>query len=280
MTLSPEPEQDVPEFDPPVPGPPELKPKNTDLITRTISAVAMIFIAAVALYLGGTAFWLLLAIGAVGMQHEWAALVNRPKHRKLAMLTLFVPISILSPFADGPGFLALGMIVGAAAFVGVVDRSFALASGLLYAGLPVLGLLYLRGDENGLTITFWAMALVWATDIGAYFAGRTIGGPKLAPVVSPNKTWAGLIGGMSAALMLGFAMHIIVNLPLFLALASPVLATLAQCGDLLESGMKRRAGLKDSGTLIPGHGGILDRVDGLVPVAIVTGLTVAIVEYL
>ena len=268
------------EFDPPVPGPPELKRGNADIATRTVSGIIMITIAAIALYLGGAAFWLLLAIGAVGMQHEWAGLVQRPRHRKLAMLALFVPLSIMSPFADGPGFLGLGMIIGAAAFVSVVDRGFALAAGIIYAGFPVLGLLYLRGDEDGLTIAFWAMALVWATDIGAYFAGRSIGGPKLAPVISPNKTWAGLIGGMVAALGLGLAMHSAVDLPVFLALASPVLAALAQCGDLLESGMKRRSGLKDSGTLIPGHGGILDRVDGLVPVAIVAGLTVAIVEYL
>ncbi len=252
---------------------------GNDLTVRAISGAVMIAIAAIAIYLGGHAFWFLLAIGAVAMQHEWAGLVQSPQHRKLSMLALFVPISIMSPFAAGPGFLALGLIAAAAVFVMVIERGWALASGVIYCGLPVLALLYLRGDpEDGLLLALWAMALVWATDIGAYFAGRSIGGPKLAPAISPNKTWAGLIGGMVAALATGFAMHFYAGLPFFLVVASPVLAVLAQCGDLLESGMKRKAGLKDSSNLIPGHGGVLDRVDGLVPVAIVAGATVAILQ--
>ncbi len=255
-------------------------PRKNDLALRTISGIAMVAIAATALYLGGNAFWFLLAVGAVAMQYEWAGLVQRIKNRKLSMLALFVPLSIMSPLADGPGFLGLGLIVAAFLFVCVVERGTALASGLLYAGLPVLGLLYLRNSEDGLILAFWAMAIVWATDIGAYFAGRTIGGAKLAPAISPNKTWAGLIGGMVAALVTGMLFHHYLALPFILAISSPVLAALAQCGDLLESGMKRQAGLKDSGDLIPGHGGILDRVDGLVPVAIVAGLTVAVLRYI
>ncbi|WP_164116886.1 phosphatidate cytidylyltransferase [Sphingorhabdus sp. Alg239-R122] len=256
------------------------KVQKSDLGLRVISGVAMGVIALTALYLGGNAFWLLLAIGAVAMQHEWAALVERSKNRKLAMLALFVPISIMSPLAAGPSFLALGLIVAAFLFVCAVERGAALASGIFYAGLPVLGLLYLRASEDGLILAFWAMAIVWATDIGAYFAGRAIGGPKLAPSISPNKTWAGLVGGMAAALVTGLLFHIYAGLPAVLAFASPILAALAQCGDLLESGMKRKAGLKDSGNLIPGHGGILDRVDGLVPVAIVAAMIVAALRFI
>ncbi|RYY38980.1 MAG: phosphatidate cytidylyltransferase, partial [Sphingomonadales bacterium] len=122
---------------------------------------------------------------------------------------------------------------------------------------------------------FWAMALVWACDIGAYFAGRTIGGPKLMPSVSPNKTWAGLVGGVSAAAVFGLVLTMW-GLPMLLALATPVLAVLAQAGDLYESHLKRRAGVKDSGSVLPGHGGVLDRLDGLVPVAPVAALLVLI----
>ena len=163
-------------------------------------------------------------------------------------------------------------------FVVIVTRAPTLALGVLYAGLPVFGLIVLRRQigvlpvgghrfVEGLVFTAWALALVWATDIGAYFAGRTIGGPKLWPAVSPNKTWAGLIGGVAAASLFGAAMHGWAGLPLRLTLATPVLAVLAQGGDLYESWLKRRAGVKDSGKLLPGHGGVMDRLDGLVPVA-------------
>ncbi|HKT75921.1 MAG TPA: phosphatidate cytidylyltransferase, partial [Sphingobium sp.] len=120
---------------------------------------------------------------------------------------------------------------------------------------------------SGLLLAFWALSLVWATDVGAYFAGRAIGGPKLAPRVSPSKTWAGLAGGVLAALVLGFLLHRFAGLPIQLAAASGLLAVAAQLGDLLESHMKRRAGVKDSGTLLPGHGGVMDRLDGVVAAA-------------
>jgi phosphatidate cytidylyltransferase len=117
---------------------------------------------------------------------------------------------------------------------------------------------------------------VWATDIGAYFAGRSFGGPKVAPKISPNKTWSGLIGGMVGALLLGGALCSYADLPLHLALASPALAVIAQAGDFFESWMKRRAGVKDSGALIPGHGGVLDRLDGVVTALPVAALLVGL----
>ena len=101
-------------------------------------------------------------------------------------------------------------------------------------------------------------------------------GPKLEPTISPNKTWAGLIGGVVAAALVGLAMHVAYGLPLRLTLATPILAVLAQAGDLYESHLKRRAGVKDSGSIIPGHGGVLDRLDGLVPVAPVAALLVVL----
>jgi phosphatidate cytidylyltransferase len=117
---------------------------------------------------------------------------------------------------------------------------------------------------------------VWACDIGAFFAGRAIGGPKLAPRLSPNKTWAGLGGGVLAASVLALLLHRFEGLPLRLTLATPLLAAFAQAGDLFESWLKRQAGVKDSGNILPGHGGILDRLDGLVPVAPVAALLVAL----
>jgi phosphatidate cytidylyltransferase len=110
----------------------------------------------------------------------------------------------------------------------------------------------------------WLFLVVWATDIFAYFVGRGIGGAKLAPSISPGKTWAGLVGGMLGAAVVGGIVSTATGGPIWLAIvAAPVLAVVAQAGDLFESLLKRRAGVKDSGTLIPGHGGALDRLDGL-----------------
>lgn len=248
---------------------------GNDLAVRTTSAIVLVAIAGVALWLGGLAFWLLLMAGALTMQHEWAALVGRLERRRLSMLALMASLSMLSPLADGPGFLSLGFIIGGAFFIASIDRGFRLALGVFYCALPVMALLYLREQDNGLMLAFWTMATVWATDIGAYFAGRGIGGPKIAPSISPSKTWAGLAGGMAAALGFAIFMREYFDLPYVLVLASAPLAIVAQIGDFLESWMKRQAGVKDSGTLIPGHGGILDRVDGLVPVAPVVALLVA-----
>jgi phosphatidate cytidylyltransferase len=119
----------------------------------------------------------------------------------------------------------------------------------------------------------WLMLVVWATDSFAYFAGRIIGGPKLAPRLSPKKTWAGLLGGMAGAAVIstGYALYYLPNW-VALALAAAALAVVAQLGDIFESALKRRYGVKDSGTLIPGHGGVLDRVDGLVTVGVVAAI--------
>lgn len=142
--------------------------------------------------------------------------------------------------------------------------------GLPYVLLPATGLLLLR--ERGFWITLWTMALVWATDIGAYFAGRAIGGPKIAPAISPSKTWAGLAGGMAAAAVVGALLAVEGGLPEACLWLGAPLAVLAQAGDFFESWLKRRAGVKDSGQILPGHGGALDRLDGLVPVASAMGL--------
>jgi phosphatidate cytidylyltransferase len=254
--------------------------RKSDLATRTLASIAMIAVAATALWLGSFPFWLLVAVGTLFMMAEWADLhhVSR-EHKRLAQMALMVPLAILSPWAAGPGFLVLGLLIGAGSFVVITTRSVPLARGIVYCGLPALTVVLLRAQPAGLLLAFWAMALVWACDIGAYFSGRTIGGPKLAPTISPNKTWAGLIGGVIAATALGGGLQY-AGLPLHLVLATPLLAVLAQVGDLYESQLKRTAGVKDSGNVLPGHGGVMDRLDGLVPVAPAAALIVLMARQL
>ena len=147
------------------------------------------------------------------------------------------------------------------------------ASGFVYALLPALALLWIRErDAHGLFLVVWVFLVTWSTDIGAYFVGRAFGRAKLAPSISPNKTVAGLFGGMAAAALIGGAWALLADLVRPLLILAPLFAVAAQAGDLFESWMKRRAGVKDSGTWLPGHGGVFDRLDGLMPVAVLTAL--------
>ena len=146
-------------------------------------------------------------------------------------------------------------------------------AGFFYALLPALSLLWIRDrSADKLDLLLWVFIVTWSTDIGAYFVGRAIGKRKLAPSISPGKTVEGLVGGVIAATLLGGAWAFVLELPPALFVLAPIFALSAQAGDLFESWMKRRAGLKDSGSWLPGHGGLLDRLDGLVPVAVLTAL--------
>jgi phosphatidate cytidylyltransferase len=144
-------------------------------------------------------------------------------------------------------------------------------SGFFYALAPALGLLWVR-ERTGLYLLLWAFIVTWSTDIGAYFAGRTFGRRKLAPSISPGKTVEGLWGGVAAAALFGGAWVLATDLDAGWLFLAPLFALAAQSGDLFESWMKRRAGVKDSGSWLPGHGGVLDRLDGLVPVAVLTAV--------
>jgi phosphatidate cytidylyltransferase len=144
-------------------------------------------------------------------------------------------------------------------------------SGFVYALVPALSLLWIRErDAHGLELLLWVFFVTWSTDIGAYFVGRSLGRRKLAPSISPGKTVEGLYGGIVAATLIAGAWVLAMGLPRPLLALAPLLAIAAQAGDLFESWMKRRAGVKDSGTWLPGHGGVLDRLDGLVGVAVLT----------
>lgn len=247
---------------------PAAPPRRAELATRVVAGAAMIAVALAGLWLGGVLFWVLCSALALGVLREWGMLVGMTQpERRLMLFALSVPLAIMSPWAAGPDFFALGLVAAASFFVVIIWREPVRAAGVLYAGLPVLALLLIRDQPRGLLFGFWTLALVWMCDIGAYFAGRAIGGPRLAPEISPNKTWAGLAGGVIAASALAAVLHATWGLPWRLTLATPALAIASQGGDLFESWLKRRAGVKDSGSLLPGHGGLLDRLDGLVPVA-------------
>jgi phosphatidate cytidylyltransferase len=141
--------------------------------------------------------------------------------------------------------------------------------GFIYALVPALALLWIR-ERSGINLLLWVFIVTWSTDIGAYFVGRSFGRRKLAPKISPGKTVEGLYGGTAAAALLGGGWVYAMGLGKPLLFLAPIFALAAQAGDLFESALKRRAGVKDSGAWLPGHGGALDRLDGLVPVAVLT----------
>ena len=256
-------------------------PSNLQL--RMIASIGMIAVASIALTLGGIAFWLLGVLGALFMMAEWSMLQGvDPRTKRMAQFALSVPLALMAPASlilVIHDFFTLGLLAGAAFFVVITTKKPQLALGVLYCGLPVLALMIIRRQDEGILYTLWALSLVWACDIGAFFTGRTLGGPKLAPVISPNKTWSGLIGGVVLAGAVAAALHVYYGLPMRLTLATPVLAVLAQMGDLYESWLKRVAGVKDSGNILPGHGGVMDRLDGLVPVAPVAAALVLLPHF-
>ena len=214
-------------------------PKKSDLGVRAASAMVMIAVAGTALWLGGWVWTAFVALVGCVALWEWLALVRRfaPNLAGNAVWTIF---------------------------------------GILYIGVACAMALALRNLIGGPLDALQILAVVVATDVGAYFAGRTIGGPKIAPAISPSKTWAGLFGGMIGAglTMLAFMPWTFHDfdpnywfaLGALPAAGGMVAAVVAQAGDFLESWMKRRAGVKDSSSLIPGHGGVMDRVDGLLAV--------------
>lgn len=214
-------------------------------------------------------FLLLVSIAGIALAWEWSRLCFRSFTMgglALALTASLAPLiswrfsDLLLPFL----VIALPMIVLTPVPAG--RSRWWMALGSIYIILPQLALIEIR--QQGRWLLLWVLFLVWATDSGAYFAGRLIGGPKLAPRISPKKTWAGLAGGMLAAALVGWAIrHGQAQGALHLAMLSALLAVVAQAGDLAESGLKRYFGVKDSSQLIPGHGGVFDRLDGLLAVA-------------
>lgn len=247
-------------------------------LQRALSAIVLAPPVLAAVWWGGLPFALMIALAAAIMCWEWHRIVNGGFGASgwvaAASASLAALAAAILPIAALP--LVLAGSVGSALMVDGNTRARAwVGFGALYAGLPSAALVWLRSEgEGGLAVVAWLFLLVWATDIGAYAAGRGIGGPKLMPRVSPNKTWAGLLGGMFSAALAGLGVALWLNLPgtFLLPVASAVLAVIAQAGDLGESWVKRHFGVKDSSAIIPGHGGLLDRVDGLLTAGLALSL--------
>ena len=226
-----------------------------------------------ALFAGGPLWDLVIAIAAIGAAFEWAGICGRAASRPWLM-PLCAAVTLLG--AAGSVWGAFGLLAaGMAALLFWPAAGAAVSCGAAYVALPSLALVWLRAQPGGAAIALLVMLTVWSSDTGAYVAGRAFGGPKLAPSISPAKTWSGALGGLLAACALGAAFAVLTPhrmLPLALTpliggALGGVLGIASQAGDLLESAAKRRFGVKDSGRLIPGHGGLLDRVDGLMAAA-------------
>jgi phosphatidate cytidylyltransferase len=249
---------------------------RSNLQTRVISAAALGVIALALTWYGGLPFRALAALVGLLIYWEWQ---NITGYDRYGLLELAAPGAVAAAMV----LVILNFSVWESLIPAIFATLFSIAAcvrrsipywfpfGVPYAVVPVLAITSLRGDSwSGLWAIFFLFAVVWATDIAAYFTGRAFGGPKLAPGISPNKTWSGALGGAAAGVCAGigigalcgdldFALHGGTALALTLA---------AQAGDLFESHVKRRFGVKDSGTIIPGHGGVMDRVDGLVAAAV------------
>jgi len=253
----------------------DAKPKS-DLATRSLIGALLAIVAIGLLWLGGVALWAVLTVVACIALIEWAGLVRAHRARLgIGLLVLLVGMSYALPMLWGTDRATLALLLIAAMAMAMFPKAALTAVGVGYIGTAAISILYLREQPLGFALTLWTLASVWATDIGAYFAGRAIGGPKLAPTISPNKTWAGLIGGMATAALVGALIARFGHLPTRAIWIAPLLAIVAQAGDLVESGMKRHVGVKDSGKILPGHGGLLDRIDGMLPVAILVAALVA-----
>ncbi len=244
--------------------------------------VVGLFLAVVAIadiWIGGPAFTLMIAAGVIVILWEWSAMHAIAMPWRVGGALVLAATALLSHIGQ-PGqalilLCAAALLSTGMALLARTQGKRWLSTGLLYAGLPAIALIWLRNEADGFALVMWTMGLVWATDILAYFSGRAIGGPKIWPAISPNKTWAGLFGGMAGAALFSFGFAAWRGWPqagFAMLLLGAFLAVIAQAGDFFESWLKRRAGVKDSGKLFPGHGGVMDRVDGLVPVACLVAL--------
>ncbi len=227
------------------------------------SAAVLVPAALAAIWMDGYLFAALVTAAAAAMAWEWATL-TRCRRDAAAFIVLSSALACIA-LAMGAALAAILIVGAGAGLTWLVARpapaAWAALGGAAIA-LPCLAVLWLAGEVGRLGL-LWLFLTVWATDTGAFLAGRLLGGPRLAPSLSPNKTWAGLAGGLAAAALVGWAYVRLSGGAPALVPASIALSVAAQLGDLAESAAKRRFGVKDSGHLIPGHGGLLDRLDGM-----------------
>ncbi len=249
------------------------KVSGPGLVRRILSSLVLAPPVLAAVYFGSPWVEAMLLLAAAEMAREWAKLCDGGRVSPGGIVIAagaIVAIALLSWSGIGVALVVV-VATAAAAFASGLPRgretAVWLAAGAPVVALPCLAFLWLRLEtEQGRELCFWLLAAVWATDIGAYAVGRTVGGPRLWPRVSPGKTWSGLAGGVAAAAVVGLATAWLIGADraVALAVAGVLVALVSQSGDLAESAVKRRFGVKDAGKLIPGHGGLLDRVDGLI----------------
>jgi phosphatidate cytidylyltransferase len=263
---------------------------RSELALRVTSALVMAVLALGSAWTGGWLFSLFWTVAALLVLKEWVGVLGLSARRLPVWLIGAVGIAVAGAFAElghlaRPEILAAALLAACAAAALAPERRRLMGLGVLYAAIIAVVPTALRHDPaHGLIAIFWIFAVVWLTDIGAYFAGRSIGGPKLWPRVSPKKTWSGFVGGVTAGTIGAvLVVHLVggaIGQAWFggfrLMVLSLVAAILSQGGDLLESAMKRRFDVKDSSHLIPGHGGVMDRLDSFWAVCLFIGLVVLV----
>ena len=248
---------------------------SSDLRVRTFSAVVLMPPAVVIVYVGGIFYTAGIAALAYLLLMEWCSIVSHSERkyydRMLGLgLVLALMIAGYGYWQWAGGLLATIVALALSARLTGHATNW-LAAGVCYSGVACFSLLLLRQGESGAFNVLFLLAIVWSTDIGAYLVGRTLGGPKLWPAISPKKTWSGSVGGLIFGFVAGIAICAVydftIDLRIIVIIALLSIAT--EIGDLIESGFKRSFSIKDTGNLIPGHGGVLDRLDGLLLAAIV-----------
>ena len=252
---------------------------------RLLSAAVLIPLVLFALWVGEVAFAGIVLVAALLVQEEWLRMIGASHRRGLVVAALLAMGVLTVVAATQPLWVALAVLLAcsgalaAGAALGGRGETAAVApgwvaAGVLYSGAAVLAMVELRKGADGFGAVVFVFLIAWATDTAAFFVGRKVGGPRLWRSVSPSKTWSGAVGGLVAGALCGALVLALLDAPLSLAglLAGALVAVASIGGDLLESAAKRRFSIKDAGTLIPGHGGVMDRVDGLIAAALVTML--------
>jgi phosphatidate cytidylyltransferase len=252
------------------------EPGSRNLLIRVGAALVLAPLAIAIAYAGGWLWAGLVTLAAIGLYVEWLTIVGAAQQTRV-VVSGGVALA-LSGFCLASGRIDASLVVLALGLFGVallsVERRGWTATGFVYAAAAEIASVLVRLDRfEGFAALILILLVVWVTDIGGYFAGRGIGGPKLWPQVSPKKTWAGAIGGFAASLVIsvGFAAFGLGKTGPLLLLGA-VLSIVSQLGDLFESAVKRRFGVKDSSHIIPGHGGLLDRLDGFVAAVVLAAI--------
>jgi phosphatidate cytidylyltransferase len=253
--------------------------QTSEILLRSVSAFVMAAVAFGAVITSPWTFVALVVVAGGLLTWEWGSLTRGSGFDGTALIATVCVTAVAILVTMGRPDLALWILGAPAAaitFAGASPRHGAWAlAGLAYVVFPAWALVWLRDDPKlGVAAILFLMAVVWTTDTAAYVGGRCLGGPKLAPRVSPKKTWSGFIAGILAPALIGYGFGHFMGgtTPWCLAGVSVALALACQIGDLVESGLKRHFGVKDMSQLIPGHGGLFDRVDGLLPASVVAGL--------